>query len=131
VPNQTGPATFGNPRIRQASGNSVYITNAQANKAGFVTGTAAFLPEALGSFGNVRRNPYHGPGINNTNMIIAKNFMMVPERNISLQLRLESDNVFNHTQFNNPTSSFTSSNFGVITTAANARQSQLAVKIYF
>ncbi len=48
-------------------------------------------------------------------MIVAKNFNIVPERNISIQLRLESDNVFNHTQFNNPTSSFTSSNFGVIT----------------
>jgi hypothetical protein len=39
--------------------------------------------------------------------------------------------VFNHTQFNNPTSSFTSSNFGEITTAAAARQTQLGAKIYF
>ena len=131
VPNQTAAATFGNPRIRQASGNSVYITNAQANKAGFVTGTPAFVDEELGSFGNVHRNPYHGPGINNTNMILAKNFNIVPERNISIQMRLESDNVFNHTQFNNPTSSFTSSNFGVITSAAAARQTQLGAKIYF
>jgi Carboxypeptidase regulatory-like domain len=131
VPNQNAAASFGNPRIRQASGNSVYITNAQANKAGFVTGTAAFQPEVLGSFGNVHRNPYHGPGINNTNMIVAKNFNIVPERNISIQMRLESDNVFNHTQFSNPTSSFTSSNFGIITTAAAARQTQLGAKIYF
>ena len=57
--------------------------------------------------------------------------MIVPERNVSLQMRLESDNVFNHTQFANPTSSFTSSNFGVITSAAAARQTQLALKIYF
>jgi len=136
VPNQAAPATFGNKRIRQKSGNSVYITNAQANtiantKPGFTVGTAAFQPEVLGTFGNLHRNPYHGPGINNTNMIIAKNFMLVPERNISVQLRLESDNVFNHTQFSNPTSSFTSSNFGVITSAASARQSQLAAKFYF
>jgi len=91
----------------------------------------AFTPETLGSFGNVHRDPYHGPGINNTNMILAKNFMLVPERNISLQMRIESDNVFNHTQFSNPTSSFTSGNFGVITSAAAARQTQLAAKIYF
>ncbi len=135
VPNQTGPATFGNPRIRQKSGNSVYLTNAQSNsggtKPGFSSGAAAFQAETLGSFGNVHRNPYHGPGINNTNIIVAKNFMLVPERNVSLQMRLESDNVFNHTQFSNPTSSFTSSNFGVITSAAAARQTQLAVKVYF
>jgi hypothetical protein len=135
VPNQVAKATFGNPRVRQISGNSVYITNAQSNssgtKPGFGTGPAAFAPETLGSFGNTRRNPFHGPGINNTNMIVAKNFMLVPERNVSLQIRLESDNVFNHTQFGNPTSSFTSSRFGVITTAATARQTQLAAKIYF
>ncbi len=136
VPNQVAPATFGNKRVRQKSGNSVYITNAQANtttntKPGFTIGTAAFQPEVLGTFGNTHRNPYHGPGINNTNMIIAKNFMLVPERNISIQFRMESDNVFNHTQFANPTSSFTSSNLGVITSAAAARQSQLAMKVYF
>jgi hypothetical protein len=135
VPNQTGPATFGNPRIRQKSGNSVYLTNAQSNstgtKPGFSSGAAAFQAETLGTFGNVHRNPYHGAGINNTNIIVAKNFMLVPERNVSLQMRLESDNVFNHTQFSNPTSSFTSSNFGVITSAAAARQTQLAVKVYF
>jgi hypothetical protein len=48
-----------------------------------------------------------------------------------LQIRIESDNVFNHTQFSNPSGSFTSSNFGVITSAAPGRQSQLAAKFYF
>ena len=135
VPNQVSKASFGNPRIRQASGNSVYVTNAQSDaagtKPGFTSGAAAFTAETLGTFGNTHRNPYHGPGINNTNMILAKNFDLVPEHNISIQLRMESDNVFNHTQFSNPTSSFTSSNFGVITSAASARQTQLAAKIYF
>jgi len=135
VPEQSAPATFGNPRVRQASGNSVYMTNAQSNAdgkhPGFTTDPAAFSAEPIGQFGNTRRNPYHGPGINSTNMILAKNFMIVPERNISIQIRMESDNVFNHTQFNNPTSSFTSSNFGVISTAAAARQTQLAAKVYF
>ncbi|WP_109485854.1 TonB-dependent receptor [Occallatibacter savannae] len=131
VPVQTAKASFGDPRVRQASGNSVYITNAQSGKAGFTTGPAAFQAEPIGQFGNVHRNPYHGPGINNTNMIVAKNFMLVPERNVSIQIRMESDNVFNHTQFNNPTSTVTSGNFGVITGAASARQTQLAAKVYF
>jgi hypothetical protein len=121
VPVQTAPATFGNPRIRNGSGNSDYITN---------SGTA-FTDEPIGGFGNIHRDPYHGPGLNNTNMILAKNFMIVPERNISLQLRIESDNVFNHTQFENPTSAITSGDFGLITTAQTSRQSQLAAKIYF
>jgi len=51
---------------------------------------------------------------------------------------MESDNVFNHTQFNNPTSTWTdtvtnstTTSFGQISAAATARQTQLAVKIYF
>jgi hypothetical protein len=119
----------------------VYITNALSTTVagvgskttipGFTSGTPALEPEPIGQFGNVHRNPYHGPGINNTNMIIAKNFMLVPERNVSLQLRIESDNVFNHTQFSNPTSGVTSGSLGVISSAAAGRQSQIAAKIYF
>jgi hypothetical protein len=44
---------------------------------------------------------------------------------------MESDNVFNHTQFNNPASTFGSSTFGLITGAVAARQTQLAAKVYF
>jgi hypothetical protein len=47
---------------------------------------------------------------------------------------MESDNVFNHTQFANPTGTFTSANLGAITavnTGTPARQTQLAAKFYF
>jgi hypothetical protein len=64
-------------------------------------------------------------------MIIAKNFALTAEGTRYLQFRMESDNVFNHTQFSQPTGSFTSTNFGLITAAAAGRQTQLAVKIYF
>lgn len=120
VPLQTGPQVRANPRIRSSStGNSTWF---EPN---------TYAAEPIGSFGNVHRNPYHGPGLNNTNMILAKNFMLMPERGVSLQLRMESDNVFNHTQFNNPTSTFGSGTFGQITGAVAARQTQLAAKIYF
>jgi hypothetical protein len=146
VPVQTGPLTFGDKRTRvpagkSGAGNSVYITNSRSTTTagvaakttipGFTSGTPALQPEPMGQFGNVHRDPYHGPGINNTNMILAKNFMLVPERNISLQLRIESDNVFNHTQFSNPTSGVTSGSLGLIGSAAAGRQSQLAAKFYF
>jgi hypothetical protein len=44
---------------------------------------------------------------------------------------MESDNVFNHTQFSLPQGNITSSQFGNITGAAAGRQTQLAAKIYF
>lgn len=123
VPEQVSQIQLANPRARSATygGNSFWFSN----------GTTAFAPEPLGSFGNVHRNPYHGPGTNNTNMILAKNFMVVPERNISLQMRIESDNVFNHTSFSNPASTYGPSNIGQISSAGSGRQSQLALKVYF
>jgi hypothetical protein len=42
-----------------------------------------------------------------------------------------SDNVFYHTQFLNPIANFASGNFGLVTSAAADRQTQLATKIYF
>jgi hypothetical protein len=101
---------------------------------------ASFRPEPIGQFGNVSRNKYHGPGINNTNLIIAKNFNLNAEGVMRLQLRMESDNVFNHTQFTNPTAGLTNTYFtdtnafnGTYGTlgAQSARQTLLAAKFYF
>jgi hypothetical protein len=116
---QTAALVTGNPRVRNANGY------------GMLFSPSSFAAEPIGSFGNIHRDPYHGPGINNTNFILAKNFALDSEGVRHLQIRLESDNVFNHTQFGNPTSSYTSGNFGLITSAASARQTQLAAKLYF
>jgi len=140
APNQIAPLVRANPR-------SKFVTSAGAttNRVVYFQPTS-FAPEAIGTFGNVSRNKYHGPGINNTNLILAKNFSVSKDGSRSLQLRMESDNVFNHTQFNNPASSIngttfnattnaiTNSNtqtFGQITSAAAGRQTQLAAKFYF
>ncbi len=126
VPDQISPLVRLNPRqSRTGSGRT--------SPVGYFD-KSSFVAEPIGSFGTIHRNPYHGPGINNTNMILAKNFRLSAERPYSLQLRLESDNVFNHTQFAMPQGNFTSGNFGRITginTNFPARQSQLAAKFTF
>lgn len=119
VPNQNGPQVRANPRVRLANGHSTWFTGTN------------WSAEPIGSFGNTHRDPYHGPGINNTNLIVAKNFILSQEHGFRLQLRMESDNAFNHNQFNNPTSTFGSGSFGQISSAASARQTQLAAKFYF
>lgn len=123
VPNQTAPLVRGNPRTRATSGPL----------SGYSTwfGTGSFSSETIGTFGNIHRNPYHGPGTNNTNLVLAKNFSLSGDGTRSLQLRMESDNAFNHTQFNNPTSQYGSALLGQITTAAGGRITQLAAKISF
>ena len=127
VPNQTAPLKLTNAlRTRNAKGYVQYFTN------------AGFAPEPIGQFGNIHRNPYHGPGINDTDMSIAKNFKIGSDGKRSVQIRMQSTNVFNHTQFASPSSTFadstptsTTTTFGQITSAAAARQTQLAAKIYF
>jgi len=124
VPNQIAPLQRGNPRQRDP--------NQGNNSPWFLGGnTGSFAPEAIGTFGNVHRDPYHGPGSNFTNLIIAKNFGIGGDSARRLQIRLESDNVFNHTQFNNPTSTYGNGLFGYITASAASRQTQLAGKFYF
>jgi hypothetical protein len=125
VPNQTAPLVKGD--LRKMNVNS---SGASLNNTTFFQ-TSSFAAEPIGSFGNVVRNKYHGPGINNTNFIIAKNFALSSDNVRYLQIRMESDNVFNHTQFLNPIANFSSGNFGLVTSAAAGRQTQLAAKIYF
>jgi hypothetical protein len=127
-PNQVAPVQYQhNLRARTGYNNtSQYILK------------TSFSNEALGTFGDVGRNSIHGPGINNTNLVLAKNFNLSNDGVRRLQLRMESDNVFNHTQFSNPgtgwadnTLTNSHSTFGAISTAAAARLTQLAAKITF
>jgi len=122
VPNQVAPVKLLDPR----QGKNFWFD------------TASFQPEAVGTFGNTHRNPLHGPGINSTDFAIFKNIYFWPgSESKYIQLRLESYNVFNHTNFYDPgnvsnvSNSITSSTFGRIQSAAPGRQSQLAAKIYF
>jgi hypothetical protein len=59
----------------------------------------AFLIPAIGDVGPWPRQYLHGPGINNQNLSLFKNFPLGGEGGRSLQLRFEMFNAFNHTQF--------------------------------
>jgi hypothetical protein len=141
-PDQLGGLTRTNPRTRVVtSSGTIAATSWFAN-----TLTTSFAPAALGTFGNTHRDEYHGPGINNTDMVLAKNFALSSDGVRRLQLRMTSGNVFNHTQFGNPSSQVTTlqrkvngvyttvlsgGSFGRIGSAAAGRLTQIAVKIYF
>jgi hypothetical protein len=98
----------------------------------------AFALEALGTLGNEGRNNFHGPGINNTDLDLAKRIYVDREEKRFLELRLEGYNVFNHTQFQTVSyqgsgvnGNAYSSNFGRVLSAASGRTVQLGVKFYF
>jgi hypothetical protein len=102
-----------------------------------------FSPEPVGTFGNVKRNFFHGPGYNYTNMQLSKNFMIFPNHESRyLQLRVEAFNAFNHANFFPPAAVFNNaSTFGQISTVdvsaevngdpSPARAFQLVGKFYF
>jgi hypothetical protein len=84
-----------------------------------------------------RDNPWtfpgvEGPGIWQSDMTLSKAFHFT-ER-VSLELRAESYNVFNHVNYANPTVDFTSANFGKITAklvAYNGREVQYGLRLKF
>ena len=91
--------------------------------------TSAFAQPAAGAFGTLGRNTERGPGVNNLDLALFKNFDLA--RGMRLQFRLESFNALNHTQFSGVSTNITSTNFGVVTSARPARINQLGVKLLF
>ena len=91
--------------------------------------TNAFAQAKLGTFGNAGRNILRGPGTFRVDFSAMKNFRF-GER-FRLQYRSEFFNLFNTPLLNNPSSSFTSSRFGRITSARPPRIIQMALKLYW
>jgi carboxypeptidase family protein len=94
--------------------------------------TAAFSLPPLGELGNAPRRFFHGPGINNTDLAVIKNFRLNGSK--SAQVRLEAFNVFNHAQFYGPASvdgNISSPTFGQIVAAAPPRLMQIGMKFMF
>jgi hypothetical protein len=89
--------------------------------------TSCFAMPAPDMFGSSGANIITGPGVDNWDIGISK-FVPLHEA-MSLELRAEAFNAMNHAQFFNPDFVMTDTSFGQITTAAPARQLQLAAKL--
>jgi hypothetical protein len=92
---------------------------------------AAFSVPALGQWGDLGKSSVRGPGRQNWNVSLFKSFVFSEARGSRFELRLETFNTFNHTQFNQVSSSFSSSNFGAVTSTWDPRVLQLGAKLYF
>jgi hypothetical protein len=94
--------------------------------------TSLFSPNALGTQGNAPRRPFYGPGINNWDLALHKVTKLGEGK--SLELRFETFNTFNHTQFDGYGSvdaNINDSTFGKVVKSAPPRISQVALKFYF
>ena len=91
--------------------------------------TSVFSTPAPGTWGNLSHNAIRGPGRDNWNLSLFKNFAFT--ESAGLQLKLETFNTFNHTQFQTVDNGLGDSRFGQFTAAYPARIVQLAGKVYF
>jgi carboxypeptidase family protein len=99
--------------------------------------TAAFAAPGVGNFGNAPRDVLRGPGINNSDFTLFKNFPI--REKARLQFRCEMYNVFNHTQWagvdNNArfdaAGNQVNGQFGQVTSARLERQMQFALRFEF
>ena len=114
-PNFTGPVILGSP-------------NQWFNPA-------AFSLPAAGTYGNLGRGPYEGPGLAEVDLSALKS-TAITER-INLQFRMEIFNVLNRSNFGSPnpivfSGTVPNSSAGLITTAATLpRQIQFGLKLIF
>jgi len=102
---------------------------------------AAFANPPAGTFGNLARNAFYGPGFKTADVSVFKTTKL--NKGVSLQVRCEVFNVFNVTNWANPGSTLSSStSFGLLTNTRNGnsapgigsgepRNVQLAAKILF
>ncbi len=98
---------------------------------------AAFVQNAIGTFGNVGRNSVYGPGTFEFDASLSRIFQM--NERWRLEARADGFNVINHTNFGNPNTTLNSSTFGRITSTQSTGPGQLgtnrilqfAMKLYF
>jgi hypothetical protein len=99
--------------------------------------TSVFSAPAPGTWGDEPANAVDGPGRDNWNVSLFKNFRFGEERATNLQFRAEFFNIWNHPQWVGDTlnggisTNYGASNFGAVTAAHDPRTIQVALKFSF
>jgi hypothetical protein len=94
--------------------------------------TGLFTLPPLGSLGNSGRRRFSGPGMANYDLAVQRRFKM--DDPLSVDLRVEAFNAFNHAQFFGASSvdgNIASPSFGQVVSAAPPRVLQVALKLVF
>ena len=89
---------------------------------------AAFATPTPFTFGTTGKNVITGPGIKMTDFSVTRNLQFGKTR---MQLRFEVFNLFNQTNFDPPNATFGNPQFGVISSAGEAREIQFGIKVGF
>jgi len=118
--------------VNQYFNTAVFSAPALAQQVTDMAGVMRVL-----ALGNTPATFARGPGLNNTDLTLFKNFKL--RERINLRFQVEAYNVFNHTQFSGVGTSAqwdqsgaqVTSNFGKVTSALDPRIMQLALRLSF
>ncbi len=113
-PNQIAPL----PRCREIS--ALWASGLNIN---------AFTVAPAFASGNEPRFSFFGPGINNWDTSLMRNFQV--RESLRLQLRGEFYNTMNHANFKNPNTTIGNTNYGKITGDNGPRVMEVAVRLFF
>jgi hypothetical protein len=117
------PNLIGNPNVANQSVSGWFNTctvlpNGTTSPAG-CTNPAWAVPTP-GSFGNAGRNILRGPGIEDVDISLGKNFRLpLPHETGNLQIRFDALNALNHPNFSTPGNNLGTSGAGIITSTTN------------
>jgi hypothetical protein len=113
------------------NGASLHI-NTNPRQGAQVFNAHAFALPTLGTMGNARRRFFSGPGLENLDATVSREFHVGENR--AFELRAEGFNVFNHAQFFGAASvegNISSGSFGNAVSAMPPRLMQVAAKFRF
>jgi hypothetical protein len=113
-------------RPNVVSGANRYVRN---KKTLLWINPSAYVINPPATFGTAGMNSILGPHYFDSDVNLTKQFAI--HEQINLQLRFEFFNVLNHTNFQAPVNTFSSSAFGVIQASNPARIMQIAAKLNF
>lgn len=97
----------------------------------YFAGYTFTVPPASNPFGNLARNSFRAPGLEQWDLAADKSFPLPFREGMAIQFRSEFFNVLNHTNFGLPNTIVNNSAFGTIRTTYPARQIQFALKLLF
>ena len=115
------PNLISNPNVNQPHTANEWVSRASFHQLNPAT--------QAGQFGNEGRNVVRGPGIEDVDLSLFKNFSLEETRR--LQFRAECFNLLNHANLRLPENDLESPAFGQILQAGSPRLLQLALKVVF
>jgi hypothetical protein len=105
--------------------------NAWMSTSSFGDPTAPWLGGAGQGFGNSGKDAVVGPGLVNLNLTLSKNIQLTGHEGPNIELRFESFNTLNHTQWGGIDANNHDGNFGQVTSVYSNRILELGGKLHF